>query len=922
MSRFAPRQSLSERLDRVQQGAEEDPDAYYQLVNEELEGLADDLEKSKKFRWHAPATVSRQDHHFQLYKRFVCQYILKGNPEDISDEDAATKHLFTPDNVAQMTKRIFLVWAYKRAVPKSRAAKTIMPLTLSAYRNSMLYWARFWFRQQEADLLGRKLFNDLVQVMRFAVKTYGNLRARAKKSHLGAEDLRMLMDNEAMNNRSIELSEQHVALWCIGRASALRPGSLCPSVPSARSRAKPLTWNNFSFTQSSKGQFDMSLHLPRINIKLVNDPLLADDADVSTEPVELQFPSPAADSLEFSAAHRMLVIAVRRGILEGIDTLQELFDTELREFRVKEEHLDDVVFFAGNNRGLGLDKSRPLTSGALTEYLRTRGWRAGFTHAVTWYSIRRRAATDLVPLIGLEMTRLVLGHSPNSNTLEKYYLRLNAILNAANLLTNNGVEKAGNLVSQASWQALSVTSLKDEALLRSRGQALDELIRALVLQDPHAPTDPKSKDFKNYRKRVKAVAQKMLLEKEAEWQKGRMTLRDFQQRLALAKSASVFAQEVSSRAAQALSEDAGENVDEQAGEDEEDAMETDDTSLFVPPGGNVEEIGDAGAEYDGDEEWQGFGSDDPEKQGAEVDREPAEDDLEVGIASSEIGVASNAIQCPVDSQLEAEVALGGIVMEATYADLAATAIEMWLQNSLNEFKWWAAKDPICPLCQEDDTASNELRDKRYASKHHLDNHMEGGFHLAFNVWKRQQERTRDGEADINPPFQANKMPALIAHISESDAGEVSINNEIEPSEEEVRLHDRYKAEAGWYDEAFLASMAKASGPSDASKLKLKQAGAKHLKEMGLDLSPQRELVEPEPHPTRGRMVLGSHGDSKIPNRHDASLRVSSDEVQVGVVPNRFKGVLVTGSASSTGPGQNRLPRYLQEDLERGTGGAK
>lgn len=58
--------------------------------------------------------------------------------------------------------------------------------------------------------------------------------------------------------------------------------------------------------------------------------------------------------------------------------------------------------------------TEPLQSHALTDYIADRGRSIGFEHPITFYSIRRRAATDLALRYGNDVAREVLNHAPDS----------------------------------------------------------------------------------------------------------------------------------------------------------------------------------------------------------------------------------------------------------------------------------------------------------------------------------------------------------------------------------------------------------------------------------------------------------------------------------------------------------------------------
>lgn len=54
--------------------------------------------------------------------------------------------------------------------------------------------------------------------------------------------------------------------------------------------------------------------------------------------------SPNTENILFLLAHRLLVIALRRGIIQGIETINELINTDLANITIKPENLNDTVF--------------------------------------------------------------------------------------------------------------------------------------------------------------------------------------------------------------------------------------------------------------------------------------------------------------------------------------------------------------------------------------------------------------------------------------------------------------------------------------------------------------------------------------------------------------------------------------------------
>ena len=60
--------------------------------------------------------------------------------------------------------------------------------------------------------------------------------------------------------------------------------------------------------------------------------------------------SDAADTVFLSVPHRLLAIALRRGLLKSYRTVDELFEGNTRQIAVKDEHLDSPILLGAKLR--------------------------------------------------------------------------------------------------------------------------------------------------------------------------------------------------------------------------------------------------------------------------------------------------------------------------------------------------------------------------------------------------------------------------------------------------------------------------------------------------------------------------------------------------------------------------------------------
>lgn len=190
----------------------------------------------------------------------------------------------------------------------------------------------------------------MTQAMRQAYALYRDPEARRiPKVYLGAPELRQLIDAEMLYNISIENSEQHQLAWCLGRVTACRPGSLGAS----REYPSGLTWRNVTLMATTNpGEFESIVNLTNLKDNQL-DPETGEPRDRA---LACYLTCPSASGLIFSVQHRLLVIALRRNLLVGIETLQELLDSTQRYIKVGWVYLNYVVTDSHTSR------SSPITS--------------------------------------------------------------------------------------------------------------------------------------------------------------------------------------------------------------------------------------------------------------------------------------------------------------------------------------------------------------------------------------------------------------------------------------------------------------------------------------------------------------------------------------------------------------------------------
>ncbi|ETS79940.1 hypothetical protein PFICI_07469 [Pestalotiopsis fici W106-1] len=228
-------------------------------------------------------------------------------------------------------------------------------------------------------------------------------------------------------------------------------------------------------------------------------------------------PSPTSyDHLIFSIPHRLLTIALRRGILVDYSSLDDLLNSDDHQIRIKRAAFDQPVIRGSVPRGLGVSED-PVSAHSLTEYLKLRGQWLGYEESITYTSIRRRSATELSLSIGRDDVRAVMNHEPDSRILEKYYLNGTGFRDMTALgLGIRGTEgdQSEVLAQQNHPLAIGAISHNAEDMIQLHGPALNATLGKLMVT--HGPLKGTEREKKLTMKRLRYAAKKTLLSEESQ----------------------------------------------------------------------------------------------------------------------------------------------------------------------------------------------------------------------------------------------------------------------------------------------------------------------------------------------------------------------------------------------------------------------
>jgi hypothetical protein len=134
------------------------------------------------------------------------------------------------------------------------------------------------------------------------------------------------------------------------------------------------------------------------------------------------------ENLVLSPTLRILAIMIRRGVLDGITTIDELLrrndlDSAPMKLTIKQDWLDKPIFLAGLPGGRGVKPDVPMNTPSLNQFFKLRAINAGYPAETSFYAWRRGAATNMDRAEGVsrETVRAFMGHTAGGTTFEDHY---------------------------------------------------------------------------------------------------------------------------------------------------------------------------------------------------------------------------------------------------------------------------------------------------------------------------------------------------------------------------------------------------------------------------------------------------------------------------------------------------------------------
>ncbi|KAK1659148.1 hypothetical protein BDP55DRAFT_366315 [Colletotrichum godetiae] len=191
-------------------------------------------------------------------------------------------------------------------------------------------------------------------------------------------------------------------------------------------------------------------------------------------------------NLTLSAPHRLLVIGLRRGVFDGLSTIDDLFDSELDRIPIKAEFLHKPVLLVGNADDSGLnDDHSPMPAASLTKWIELRGERVGWPGQLTSCNIRRLTAATYVKALGDDHARMLMSHEPDSLILGRFFIDRTPLTDASNITLGEETRssKAKEFSQLEITSGVPLDELPARRILETYGPELNALFRQYIRAD-------------------------------------------------------------------------------------------------------------------------------------------------------------------------------------------------------------------------------------------------------------------------------------------------------------------------------------------------------------------------------------------------------------------------------------------------------
>ncbi|KAJ6471252.1 hypothetical protein C8R47DRAFT_1324991 [Mycena vitilis] len=453
---------------------------YFALPDDEKALIAEEVEFSAQFEELAATTIKTREETREEVEAF---WAGEGNEGNLWEE-----------SVEELT-RVLKTWLSAKVrgtKPHQKRAKLgathVTFSTLSAWRLRLI---RVISKHVQG---GIKMLNDGLYVA--LCKHSGYLTVHHKlqvlqdrKQFCGRQEVRIITEAMYANCDDLEWTIQTDAALKIAFMTGVRPGALGPSNEEYLLAGKFFKWRHVVITVESEASYHSGLAFTALKGYNL---IAAKRLEANLRPAQ------RPENVIFEVSPPVLLLALLRGFIRGIKTLDQLFGYKGERFYWEEFALDQPVFLRGKIGGhAGCQIGVPMRAPGITGSIQTGARQVSLD--INVYDLRRNYGDEVDESYGETGAKIGLNHTNKSNTYNDKYSRGSANLDDVGALTHEALAGRHELNvyrAPALQPHVGHSSATVEKLLNMQQQAPDLPLnaqppqfkrKATALIEPYAP---------------------------------------------------------------------------------------------------------------------------------------------------------------------------------------------------------------------------------------------------------------------------------------------------------------------------------------------------------------------------------------------------------------------------------------------------
>ncbi|KAJ7037687.1 hypothetical protein C8F04DRAFT_1328615, partial [Mycena alexandri] len=390
---------------------------YFLLPQEEVERIDEEVQLSSEFEELAESTIRRREDTKAEIEIF---WTRKGN---IADPWTLPVQAMTTLLKTWMTVKV----EGTKPSPK-RVARGATHVTYSTLKSWFMSIVRIVSKHVTE---GQKTLNDSLYTELCKHKGYLTVRYKLevlqdRKQFCGRNEIRLMTETMWANCQDLEWTLQTDLVLKTIFMTGVRPGSCSPSTEKYLREGRFLKWGDVHVMVKAFAEFWSDISFTAL--KGYN--LIA----AKRHEANLR-PATRPDNVIFEVAPPLLLLALHRGIIKGVTTLDELL--ACRNFRLEWEDwaLDQPIFLRGKIGGHpGCQSGVAMRAKGITEALATVGRAVGLAQCsidFESYDLRRNFGDEIEENYGEAGAQIGLTHTKNSRTFGTNYGRQSANLDGS-----------------------------------------------------------------------------------------------------------------------------------------------------------------------------------------------------------------------------------------------------------------------------------------------------------------------------------------------------------------------------------------------------------------------------------------------------------------------------------------------------------